>query len=192
MTVIAFSGAIGPIKIDCVVREDHVSELTITKNPIEFGADVADHAYIEPKKIRLDIADCGAAATYQALVRFQESRVPFTLVTGLAVYANMLIARIRPERYEDNAFILRADVEIEEVIVVSTSAGPGSEGAGQPGGTNSRRAASPEPGRVSGADTANRAGGVQQRGSTVTQTAPTTGSSPAAAQNRSILSQMFG
>ncbi|UBX48868.1 hypothetical protein LDO51_17295 [Providencia alcalifaciens] len=40
---------IGDFMLDCTVREDHESSLRITKNPIESGADIADHAILEPK-----------------------------------------------------------------------------------------------------------------------------------------------
>src|SRR5690606_6989980 len=85
LMMILFSGAIGPVPVSVILKEDHKSSLGITENPIETGAKVTDHSYVEPKRLSLDFADENAAATYNALVRFQESRVPFVAVSGLYV-----------------------------------------------------------------------------------------------------------
>lgn len=123
MSVIAYSPVIGPVRLDVVVSEDHTSEIEITSNPIETGSEVNDHAYLAPKQVSFEIADGEAAATYQALVRFQESRVPFTLVTGLMLYRNMLIKRINAQRDRRKAHILSGTVDMQEVIIVSTGGG---------------------------------------------------------------------
>ncbi|WP_340617065.1 phage baseplate protein [Xenorhabdus entomophaga] len=45
--------SIGEFQFDCVVIENHSSNLRITENPIESGAAIADHAVLEPKEITL-------------------------------------------------------------------------------------------------------------------------------------------
>ncbi|CAG9411396.1 TPA: phage baseplate protein [Providencia alcalifaciens] len=45
--------AIGDFELDCTVREEHTSSLRMTKNPIESGADIADHAILEPKVLTI-------------------------------------------------------------------------------------------------------------------------------------------
>lgn len=185
MSVIAFSSTIGPIPIDCVLLEKNITEIDITENPIETGAMVHDHAYVKPKKVTLEIADSSGAAAFNALVRFQESRIPFVLVTGLSVYKNMLIRSIVADRDKDKASILSATVELQEVIIVGTSfvsgTGESVQGrAGQPGGVKSTRAANLSPERSSGVSTINRAAGTITRGD-----APTT---PA---NTSLLRGLF-
>ena len=42
--VVAISRSLGPVPIDVMLQERHLSRLSITRNPIEFGADVTDHA----------------------------------------------------------------------------------------------------------------------------------------------------
>lgn len=123
MSVIVYSPAIGPVKIDVVIAEDHTSEIEITSNPIENGSEVNDHAYLAPKQVSFEIASSEAAATYQALVRFQESRVPFTLVTGLMLYRNMLIKSISAKRDKRTSRILGGTIQMQEVIIVSTGGG---------------------------------------------------------------------
>lgn len=43
--------SIGDFILDCTVREEHTSSLRLTKNPVESGADIADHAILEPKTL---------------------------------------------------------------------------------------------------------------------------------------------
>lgn len=40
--------SIGEITFDAISNEDHQSELTITENPVESGALIADHAVVKP------------------------------------------------------------------------------------------------------------------------------------------------
>lgn len=194
MTVIAFSRAIGPIPINCILSEQHTSEVEITGNPIETGAEVNDHAYVKPKQVILEIADRNAALMYNALVRFQESRVPFYLVTGLTVYKDMMIQAIDATRDKTHSTILRATVTCREVIIVSTGSAPaetagGTGGAspqpgGQPGGTNSTGSARPSAQGANNPVTSDRAASTVQMGDNPTQAVPP-------AQSQSLLSQMF-
>ena len=191
MPVIAFSSAIGPVRLDCTVSEKHTSTIEITENPIETGAKINDHAYIEPKRVSLDVADQGGALTFQALVRFQETRVPFTLVTGLNVYRNMLIKSIDADRDATFSKVLRARIDLQEALIVSTAtaAVDGNEASqtskGAAGGKKSTSAASPSKSLAKGRVTAARATGTVVRGDSPTATVP-------AAKQSSILKSVFG
>lgn len=46
--------SIGKITLDAVTIEDHQSDLSITENPIESGAAIADHAVIQPKRVTIN------------------------------------------------------------------------------------------------------------------------------------------
>ncbi len=48
------SRSIGTITFDVVTTEDHQSDLSITENPIESGAAIADHAVIQPKQVTIN------------------------------------------------------------------------------------------------------------------------------------------
>lgn len=190
MTVIAFSPNVGPVKFDCVISEDHTSEIEITGNPIETGAEVNDHAYVKPKQVTLDVADRNAALVYNALVIFQESRIPFFMITGLRLYKNMLIQSIDATRDKDTSRILRATIILREVIIVSTGTAPASSsGSGgtqsRAGGANSRGSRTPSRAGSTNPATADRAGGTVSRGDMPTQTVPP-------AQNTSLLKGVFG
>lgn len=181
MTAIAFSNSIGPVFIDCVISEKPSAELEITEIPVESGARITDHALILPKKVTLDIASASAAASYNALVAFQERREPFTLVTGLAVFDNMLIKRIEPERDATYSQVLRATVDLQEIVIVETGGSGGTRG--QPGGKKSTRAAPPSPSRSGDQATADRAAGTAHRGEP--------GGGAVTARDRSILHKIL-
>lgn len=196
MTAIAFNRLIGPVPLDVVVKEDHATEIGITEVPIETGAQVNDHAYVMPKKVTLDIASHNGAATWAALVRFQETRVPFVLITGLSVYSNMLIKSLKAERDKDTSAILKGTADLQEVIIVGTSYAATSQGgltpAGQPGGAASLLSARPDPSRSLDLATALRASGIVARGDSPIITAPLIGRGADAALNRSIVQGIFG
>lgn len=191
MSAILFSGLIGPIPVSVIIRETHRSSLGITENPIESGANVTDHAYVNPKSLTLEFADANAAATYNALVRFQESRVPFVIVSGLFIYTNMLIKDLSATRDAGTSRILDGRAELQEIIIVSTAytATEGSandaQSQGRPGGANSTQSARPTPERAGDAVTADRAAGTTMRGDAGTITPP-------ANENKSVLAGMFG
>lgn len=187
MTVIAFSRTIGPIPLDCILSEKHTAEVEITSNPIETGAEVNDHAYIKPKQVVLEVADRNAAEMYNILVRFQESRVPFYLVTGLSVYNDMLIQSIDATRDATHSRVLRATVTCRQVIIVSTGSAPADgspQPSGAPGGDGSRGAVNPSQHSANNPTTADRAASVVQTGDNPTATV-------APARSQSLLKQVF-
>ena len=160
-SVIAFNNfSVGPIGLPCIISEAHESMLEITDYPIENGANVSDHAFMRPKRLSLEIAAEDAAVTWNALVLFQESRIPFYMVTGLTIYSNMLIERLTAHRDIETSTILRGRAELKEVIIATTASAPvngqsaGSTPSGTPGGDNSTGAANPEAGTLQKGDTA--------------------------------------
>ena len=46
--------SIGDIVLDAVIREGHTSDLRITDNPVESGAEVSDHAVLMPKTVTIE------------------------------------------------------------------------------------------------------------------------------------------
>lgn len=152
-SVIAVSSILGPIPLQVVIREKHISKLAVTRHAIETGAEVTDHSYIEPKKLILEGASGQAAAAYNALVSLQKTRRPFSLVTGLFVYTNMLIEGIEAERDSAHGRILNCRVELTEILLVSVQhtqqmSGSGSNSAAAPGkagGSGSTNASAPTP-----------------------------------------------
>lgn len=175
MAIFAFSSVIGPVPIDVVVSEKHNVSLSITEIPIENGARITDHAFIMPKKLTLDCATKNAAATFNALVAFQESRVPFTIVTGLFIYENMLIKSIDAERDAQYSQILKFTAELQEIIIVSTAYTADPNGTASDSGAdaaaNKKNTGDPiNSNSATDQATADRATGTITRGDTAGQT----------------------
>jgi hypothetical protein len=187
-SIIAFSSIIGPVPIDCIISEKPESTLEITEIAVESGSKITDHAVVMPKKLSLEIASGNAAATYAALERLQESRVPFTMVTGLKIFTNMLVKGIYPERDATYSKVLKARVDLQEIIIVGTSyvADPGGDTStrGNAGGKQSTRAAPPSTERAAAGTAADRSSGTVQLGDSAVSTATTA--------DQSYLSQVFG
>ena len=180
MSLFALSRTIGPIPVDVVVREQHESDITITTNPVEFGAAVSDHAYVEPKKLMLDAVMASRAgpaavgAAYQSLLRLQELREPFDVITGLTLYRDMLIERITVNRDSRMATVLYFTAELREVIIVDTETtegdGPSEDpqkAQGQKGKTNQSGLSQ---NKATDADSQARATAPSESGNNVTKT----------------------
>jgi hypothetical protein len=138
--IIAITKELNGIPLDVVVSESHQSELEITNNPVEFGAEVTDHAYIKPITLSLEavIGEQGegiaasegrtrVAAAWQALRDLQASAEPFDVASGLELYENMLIRALKTERTKDKARVLSFTADLQQVILVDTRTIPGSD-----------------------------------------------------------------
>ncbi|GAC1030859.1 hypothetical protein thsps21_16860 [Pseudomonas sp. No.21] len=49
--VMLINRRIGTLRLDAVISETHKSDLKITENPVESGANIADHAYVQPRSL---------------------------------------------------------------------------------------------------------------------------------------------
>lgn len=182
MSAIAFSPTIGPVFIDCVISERPESMLEITEIPVESGVRITDHAVVAPKRVTLDIANHNAAESFRALVEFQERREPFTLVTGLSVFNSMLIKSISTERDASFSTVLRAKIELQEIVIVETAYDPNASSGGA--GKSKTRSATPTAGKASNPATSDKAAQTVNNGDT--------GGNTPTARNQSILSRMRG
>lgn len=117
---------------DCVPEEVHNDDLVITEHPVEVGAAISDHAYKRPAEVRLRMAWSNAATSladwsesyatvvYGMLLRLQESREPFTIVTGKRTYSNMLLAGLSVTTDRRTEYMLDVTATCRQVIIVST------------------------------------------------------------------------
>jgi hypothetical protein len=142
------SRQIGPYLPDCAIVEEHSDALTITRHPVQVGANIADHAYKEPASLRLQWAwsnsspanalggNLGSALlssvigfggsedyvqqVYESLLALQISGAPLTISTGKRLYYNMLIASLHIKTDNNSEYSLPMEIELQEVILVST------------------------------------------------------------------------
>lgn len=127
MTCILLSRSIGGIFVDVVISEEHTASMEIAEHPVESGAKISDHAWRMPYKVVLEsvIGSDRAVSSYQALLALQEKAEPFSLVTGLKVYNDMLVKEITATRDREHSRVLKFTAELQEVIIVSTESGGG-------------------------------------------------------------------
>lgn len=141
---------IGSIQLDTVVFEEHQGSVTITKNPVESGADITDHAIIQPDILIIQGAvtdsPLGSAAfgqlidsitslfgtstssnltrsqqAYDALVTLKNNAEPIDVTTRLKTYTNMLITGLSTSQDKDTSQIAIMDITLEEVIITESS-----------------------------------------------------------------------
>lgn len=193
-----FARSIGPIPVDAVVKESLESTLKITKQPVEFGADITDHAYVEPKRIVIEGVIGGslsrsssgrmeAMAGWQALKRLQESRMPFTLVSGLDVHRNILIEKLTADRDKDWSRVLKFTAECSEIIIVGTAYVAGSQSSAPDGG----QAKGINSSKLQDGNATLKGSPDVVRGDAAISNASTDATTAAGSRNGSILSRIF-
>lgn len=196
--MIAISRAIGPVPVDIVVKETVTSELKITQQPVEFGANITDHAYIMPKRIVMECVIGGSLdrrgngrlemmAGWQAMKALQETRQPFTLVSGLDVHRDILIEKLEAERDQDFSSVLKFTATCLQVIIVGTAYVQGQTQA--PANGQARQLG--QTGSATPGVEAQRATGDTVRGDAAVRTVPTTPTTAEGRQNDSMLKSII-
>lgn len=132
-----FNTQIGDYVFDAFFSVQHDTNLTITNHPVQTGASIADHAYMEPKQLTFEIGmsdvmqsiidgqfsdhQSRSVSAYNTLRKLQEQRIPAQVITRLGVYQNMLISSISaPDDYK-TMYGLKATVTMQEILVVQVS-----------------------------------------------------------------------
>lgn len=135
------------IEVQVVLSEITNDVLTITKQPVQQGASITDHAFKEPTTLTMqlrfqDNIFVSLSKIYQDLLDLQRSRTPMEVVTLKRIYKNMLISALglTTDRQTENC--LAISITFQEIIIVSVATiipravqkNPGATGATQPAG----------------------------------------------------------
>lgn len=128
---------IGGLFFDAVVHVDTEEQLTITSHPVQNGTNISDHAFREPTRITMEIKMSDAMASrypgqfntaytksvsaYRRLLDLQRSRIPFSVLTRLGSYQNMLIENIGAPDDPTMLYGLTCTVAMREVLVASVA-----------------------------------------------------------------------
>lgn len=115
---------IGDIDIEVVISENTSDVLTITKQPVQQGASITDHAYKEPTTLSMrvmfeDNLFVSLSKVYQDLLDLQESRVPFEVVTPKRLYSSMLISSLGLTTDKQTENTLSISISFQEVLIVN-------------------------------------------------------------------------
>jgi hypothetical protein len=118
--------SIGELVFDAILKTDHTSKLTATSHPIENGANITDHAFIEPAEISIEIGmtDCNGDGVsndmFTSLQNLQRSRERIDVVTRYKSYTNMLIISMSVPDDFTTMNALKAMLFLREIPVVGT------------------------------------------------------------------------
>lgn len=143
---IIFGRHVGGLQFAVTLEEQHEDSVTITEHPVEQGAAINDHAYVNPATltVRAGVSDTAGEGVsremYENLLELMKAREPFQIVTGKRLYKNMLIEGLSAttDATTENALIVTIDcreVIIVETTVVSVPPRKRHKNAGRTGGT---------------------------------------------------------
>jgi hypothetical protein len=145
------SRSFGGISGYVTIVENAVDTITITKQPVQQGAPITDHAYKEPStlSIQMRFQDNKALSlreVYLDLRNLQTLFLPFNVFTPKRTYFNMLLASITQTTDKKTENCLAINCTFQEIIIVpisitvvprSNQKKPGSTGGTQSTGKNS-------------------------------------------------------
>jgi len=125
------------IPLDASIQENHVYQALVTSNPVEQGSDVTDNVTINPVVLNMTgfITDTpvkflqGAqqllsstsgsgsisSSAHDDLIFIFEKKQPFTVVTGLKTYANMIMRRLTFPRNATTGKSIRFEAELIQI-----------------------------------------------------------------------------
>lgn len=128
---------VGGLFFDAVLSVSTEHTAVVTAHPVQTGANISDHMYLEPVKITMEIGMSDAMASmvegqwtgaytksisaYRKLCELQAARIPFTVLTRLNQYENMVIESISVDDSRDTYFGLRASVSLQQIIMASVA-----------------------------------------------------------------------
>ncbi len=130
--------SIGKFIFDAYMSINHESTLSITSHPVQNGANMSDHAYMEAQELTFEVGmsdvmhdisgfdsftgdNSRSISAYKTLRKLQENRIPFKIVTRLWTYENMLIENISVPDDKTTAHGLKATVSLKEVLVANVT-----------------------------------------------------------------------
>ncbi|MGG1268010.1 phage baseplate protein [Brevibacillus laterosporus] len=124
---------IGGWFFDAILRSTHTSRLNITQHPVQTGAALTDHAYLQPKELTMEVGMSDVAEglipgqftgswsrsvhAFKVLQELQALRVPLQVHTRLGLYQNMLIEELTAPDDFTTLSGLRCTVTMREIIV---------------------------------------------------------------------------
>ena len=126
----------GRCLFDAVIKIDLGMNVTVTQHPVQTGAAIADHAFIEPEEVSIDIGMSDVATSlntiagsarnrsitaYEILRSIAQGREMVQLVTRLHTYPNLLVTSITAIDDYKTMKALQASISFQEVRIVGVS-----------------------------------------------------------------------
>jgi hypothetical protein len=125
---------VGTIAVQVVINEQTTDTLTITKQPVQQGAAITDHAYMEPTSFSHTIYFSNNSFTdgvslsevYTQLQKLQQSAIPFVVVTPKRIYKDMLMTSLgmTVDSKTENCLAIHASYQQIIMVPILASAVP--------------------------------------------------------------------
>lgn len=117
---------IGSIQVQVVISENTTDTLTVTKQPVQQGASITDHAYLEPVVFAATIyfqnsLSQSLSEIYQSILDLQSSRIPFDIITPKRFYSSMLMTTVSQATDKRTENILSVSISCQQIIIVPVS-----------------------------------------------------------------------
>jgi len=125
---------------DAIFRINHQRRLRKTSHPVLTGANISDHAYLEPSRVTLEIGMSDSMASYsngvwtgfstksisawQVIKGFEVNKTLITLTTRLDTYVNMLVVEATAPDDHKTKHALKATIVLEELLAASVQSVP--------------------------------------------------------------------
>ncbi|MEA1064301.1 phage baseplate protein [Erwinia sp. HR93] len=136
----AYGHRIGTLVPTVVTVETHAHKLNVTSLPVERGASISDHAWVEPAAVTMKCGFAGGgsllnfidttgwqiksglspAETLDSLIALQKSAALIRVVTSKRTYENMLLTSIATSTTKGDEHNLTCDLELKEVVLVES------------------------------------------------------------------------
>lgn len=121
---------------DAILQTNYTRSLTITSHPVETGAAISDHAFVNPVELVMNIgmSDCmksiipgqfvqgssRSLTAFQVLSQLQSQRIPMNVMSAkFGLFKNMLIETIAAPDDNLTLYGLKATVTMKEVFVAT-------------------------------------------------------------------------
>jgi hypothetical protein len=133
------STRVGALRFDGTIKEEHHYSLTLTNNPVEFGANITDNAFVNPTEVKLDVivgdvyASIGQPTNYnpskrssdalRKLYKMMSDRKTITVICNLAKYTNLMLVDVMTSQSKANSSTLIATLTFNLVLVVDSNSG---------------------------------------------------------------------
>lgn len=125
------SWSLGGMKFDAWLYLVHNNSLTITQHPVETGATITDHSFVNPKRFSFSVgmtdvvgglqgSQSRSVNAYNKLVEMQNSREPLPLVSKYGVFNNILIADVSANDNFQTKLSGRFTITLQEVILTGS------------------------------------------------------------------------
>lgn len=125
-SLFGFKRKIGGLSVNVVINESTTDTLTITKQPVQQGASITDHAYMEPTTFSSTIyfsdnLTDSLKEIYTNLQDLQQGRVPFEILTPKRKYTSMLMTSLGMTTDKNTEHSLAIQLTCQQIIIVNVT-----------------------------------------------------------------------